>query len=171
MAKALHSSTDGRFAAGGAAASALNRGFAEAGPGFVSPSGAKSPLSLCVEAAFADTIAGRAVVIDPASLDDAWASRFSPDEISDLVVPKRTLARRIAQHEPLSPDETDRAIRVGRASIEAERVFANPSKAHLWLRLPNHALNEQRPIDLLRTDIGTQAVYDVLNRIDHGMFS
>lgn len=118
----------------------------------------------------AAAVAGKTVRMRPSDLAKGLGKKFSADEISDLVVAKRTLARRVARREPLSPDETDRAFRLGSVTIEAERVFGDPTKVYRWLRRPNPALSDQRPIDLLQSEAGTQAVETLLGQIDHGMF-
>ena len=59
---------------------------------------------------------------------------YSEDEIFALVVPKRTLARRKAANEPLTVEETDKALRLERIAVQAERVFGDAGKAHRWLR-------------------------------------
>ena len=145
-------------------------GFAESGSGFSYEVAQPSPLAGDVEAAFQAAISGAAVQMEPAAFVSAWSARFSADEIGDLIVPRRTLARRLALREPLSNDEADRAIRAGRVSLEADRVFGNPGKAHRWLRSANRTLNGQRPIDLLRSEAGTQIIFERLGQIDHGMF-
>ena len=118
----------------------------------------------------AAAVAGKSIGMTPADLAAGFSRKFSAEEISDLVVPKRTLARRIAKREPLSPDETNRAMRVGSITVEAERVFADAARAHRWLRRLNPALSDQRPIDLLQSEAGAQAVETLLGQIDHGMF-
>lgn len=99
-----------------------------------------------------------------------WARRFSQEEIEDLIVPKRTYARRKARNEPLNSDETDRAYRLARISAETDRVFANPAKADKWLRHPTRALGGKAPLELLKSEAGARAVEDLLGQIDHGMF-
>src|SRR5262252_8863104 len=47
----------------------------------------------------------------PPALRSLEAHGYSRDEIFALVVPKRTFARRVKHHEPLTVEETDRAIR------------------------------------------------------------
>ena len=139
-----------------------------------SPQGRPAPtddLIGLIEGLQADALRGRPQNIRPARLASGFRSRFAADEISDLIVPKRTLARRIANREALSPEETDRAVRVGSVSLTAERVFADPDKAGAWLRKANPALNAQRPLDLLRTEAGANAVLELLGQIDHGMFA
>ena len=99
-----------------------------------------------------------------------WSRRFSQVEIEDLIIPKRTLARRKASNEPLSSEETDRAYRLARISAETDRVFANPDKADRWLRTPTPALGGRAPLELLKTEAGACVVEELLGQIDHGMF-
>ena len=100
----------------------------------------------------------------------SWATHFSASEIERLVIPKRTLARRTSKSEPLSPEETDKALRLARIGAEADRVFGDHQKASRWLRKPNPALSGQAPLELLATEIGALAVDELLGQIDHGMF-
>ena len=44
-------------------------------------------------------------------------------------------------------------------------------KASTWLRRPNRALNNERPLRLLDTDVGARQVEDILGRIAHGVVS
>src|SRR5260221_3020070 len=66
----------------------------------------------------------------PQSLTALGKHGYSQDEIHLLVVPKRTLARRTAKREPLSVEETDKALRLERLATLAERVFGNLDKAN-----------------------------------------
>jgi putative toxin-antitoxin system antitoxin component (TIGR02293 family) len=95
---------------------------------------------------------------------------FTRDEIAQIVIPKRTLARRIAKKEPLTVEETDRVLRLARIGAEAQRVFGNPEKAGRWLRKPSRALAGRTPISLLKSETGAQIVQDLLNQLAHGMF-
>ena len=104
-------------------------------------------------------------------IETAWAPRFDKSEIEDMVITKRTMARRKAASSRLTQDETDRAVRLARIQLEADRVFANPKKASLWLRTPRPNLSGQTPLSLLRTEAGAMVVRDVLGQIDHGMFA
>jgi putative toxin-antitoxin system antitoxin component (TIGR02293 family) len=53
----------------------------------------------------------------------------------------------------------------------AERVFGDKEKAKIWLQRPNSRLSGQRPIDLLKDDSGAAVVREILEQIDHGIFS
>ena len=96
---------------------------------------------------------------------------YSPEEISALVVPKRTLARRCAANEPLTVAETDKALRLRRIAMHAERVFGDPAKAYRWLRKPKRALKGATPVQFLASESGARVVEGMLYRIEHGMFA
>lgn len=110
-------------------------------------------------------------VVGVEKLDHLKSLGFTSDEIYRVVAPRRTLARRKDQGEPLSLAESDRAMRLERVAIEAERVFASREKALQWLRSEIMALDDRRPIDLLESETGAHVVLDELIRIDYGMFA
>jgi putative toxin-antitoxin system antitoxin component (TIGR02293 family) len=105
------------------------------------------------------------------ALDTLYRHGYSADEVFALVVPKRTLARRKAANEPLTVEETDKALRLERIAAQAERVFGAPEKAHRWLRKPKHALQGETPVAYLATEAGARVVEEMLGRIEHGMFA
>jgi putative toxin-antitoxin system antitoxin component (TIGR02293 family) len=109
--------------------------------------------------------------LQPEKLLRIWGAHFSAAEIHEWVVPERTLARRIARHEALTIGETDRALRLARATTEATRIFGDADKAARWLRKPNASLGGQTPLSLLRTETGAKAVEESLIQIDHGIFA
>jgi putative toxin-antitoxin system antitoxin component (TIGR02293 family) len=94
---------------------------------------------------------------------------FSEEEVFALVVPKRTLARREAQKEPLTIEETDKALRLARIANRAESVFGDKTKAHRWLRKPKQMLNDATPLDYLASEAGARTVEEMLDRIDFGV--
>ncbi|WP_013320270.1 antitoxin Xre/MbcA/ParS toxin-binding domain-containing protein [Gloeothece verrucosa] len=53
----------------------------------------------------------------------------------------------------------------------AVEVFENSEVAQNWLKRPNKALGEVIPLDLLDTEQGVQQVYELLNRIEYGVYS
>jgi putative toxin-antitoxin system antitoxin component (TIGR02293 family) len=107
----------------------------------------------------------------PAALADLTQHGFSEEEIWALVVPKRTLARRIAGDEPLTVEETDKAIRLERIAALADRVFGDPAKARRWLRKPKTMLNGATPVAFLASETGARTVEEMLYQIQHGMFA
>jgi putative toxin-antitoxin system antitoxin component (TIGR02293 family) len=86
----------------------------------------------------------------------------------DLV--PRTLARRLENKELLTTPESERMLRVARVLARASEVLEGEAKASAWIEQPNVALGGQPPIDLLRTDIGTELVLHELTKIDYGMW-
>jgi putative toxin-antitoxin system antitoxin component (TIGR02293 family) len=70
-----------------------------------------------------------------------------------------------------SPAQSDRLFRTARVTAHAIRVFGSEPKALVWLRAPNDALKDKRPVDLLQSDAGAYAVEEILHRIDFGIFS
>jgi putative toxin-antitoxin system antitoxin component (TIGR02293 family) len=96
---------------------------------------------------------------------------FERRELFDLVIPQRTLTHRKSKGEPLSAEESDRAVRLARISTLAARVFGSRDKAWTWLRKPTRTFEAKAPIELLATETGARAVEEELYRIDEGMFA
>ena len=107
----------------------------------------------------------------PAALGTLAKQGYSQAEIHALVVPKRTLARRQAANEPLSVEETDKAMRLERIASQAARVFGNADKANRWLRKPKRQLSGETPLAFLGSEAGARAVEDMLLRIEHGILA
>jgi putative toxin-antitoxin system antitoxin component (TIGR02293 family) len=101
----------------------------------------------------------------------SWNKRFLAPEIDEFVIPKRTRARRKAENENLTVEETDKALRLARVIAEADRVFGNSDKADQWLRQPNQNFSQQAPLALLKSETGAVVVENLLGQIDHGHFS
>ena len=110
-------------------------------------------------------------VVGTEKLDQLKRLGFTSDEIYRAVAPRRTLARRREQGEPLSLVESDRVGRLERVAREAERVFGSRERGFQWLRSEIIALDDRRPIDLLESESGAHIVLDELIRIDYGMFA
>jgi putative toxin-antitoxin system antitoxin component (TIGR02293 family) len=94
--------------------------------------------------------------------------RLTLAELDQIVLPRKTLAnrRRIGN---LTPEQSDRLIRVARVLAAAEKTFGNQEKAGAWLRRPTRALGGECPLLLLDTDEGAREVTALLGRIDHGI--
>lgn len=100
------------------------------------------------------------------------AGVLTREELSRLIVPRRTLAHRKRRGEHLSPDESDRLARVLRLHDAGLRTFdGDERKVHTWLRRPNRALSGETPLELVITSAGARVVEDVLLRIEHGVHS
>jgi putative toxin-antitoxin system antitoxin component (TIGR02293 family) len=88
-----------------------------------------------------------------------------------LGVAKRTAARRKERSARLKSEESELLYRLARVLAAATQIFGNREKARDWLVAENRALGGALPIELLDTGIGFQEVIDVLQRIEHGVYS
>lgn len=91
-------------------------------------------------------------------------------EIDPFSISPRTLARRRTEQR-LSPEESDRVLRVARILARAQEVFADESHAQEWLASPCRAIGGKVPAHLLDTDLGTKTVDEELTRIAHGVYA
>jgi putative toxin-antitoxin system antitoxin component (TIGR02293 family) len=90
------------------------------------------------------------------------------DELYEAVLPRKTLSNRRGAG-TLTPDQSDKLIRVARVIARAEQTFGSPEKAHMWLRRPTTPLKGEEPMKLLDTEAGARQVEDLLTKIDHGI--
>lgn len=90
-----------------------------------------------------------------------------------LGVSLRTIQRRRRDGETslLSPDQSSRLWKFAEILDRATEVFGGRDAAEAWLSSPAMALDRRRPIDLLATAAGTEAVETVLTRLDFGVYT
>ena len=96
---------------------------------------------------------------------------LSDREVYDLILPRRTLAHRVAKRQPLSKDESDKAVRVARITSMAEQVFGESERAWRWLRTAKRRFEGKTPIEMLATEAGARLVEEMILQLDHGMFA
>src|SRR5258708_39226434 len=94
--------------------------------------------------------------------------RLTLAELDQIVLPRKTLANR-RKLGALTPEQSDRLVRVARVLAAAEETFGDRAKAGTWLRRPTSGLAGEQPLDLLDTDEGARAVETLLGRIGHGI--
>lgn len=87
------------------------------------------------------------------------------------VIPERTFKRRLAKREALKPSEADAVARLLRVTETANRTFGDAAFARKFLSLPNPALGDRIPNELVETDAGAREVEVILGRIAHGIYS
>ena len=92
-------------------------------------------------------------------------------EMANTVISPRTLKHRKARGENLTPEETERAVRVASIIALAETVFSNREKALRWLRGKDDRLDDRTPLSLLKTEAGRRTIEEMLWGIDEGVFS
>jgi putative toxin-antitoxin system antitoxin component (TIGR02293 family) len=93
---------------------------------------------------------------------------LSKDEINRLVINIRTLRHRRSKGEALTPDETDKLVRLTRIQSIAEDVFEDSDKAHRWLRQPLNILDDQTPLEFASSEPGARVVEQLLAKIEWG---
>ena len=102
------------------------------------------------------------------AIDALRENGVTESEVGSLIIKPRTLSHRRANGGRLTVDESDRAARVARGLVLAERTFASRAKAHRWLHRGLGSLGGQTPMDLIRTDAGARVVESLLARIAWG---
>jgi putative toxin-antitoxin system antitoxin component (TIGR02293 family) len=91
-------------------------------------------------------------------------------ELADtLRLARRTVTRRLAQDKKLTPDESEKILRVGRLLRIAEAVFDGRDQAFAWFMRPLSPLNGRTPLQECSSEPGGREVEQVLGRIDHGI--
>jgi putative toxin-antitoxin system antitoxin component (TIGR02293 family) len=89
-----------------------------------------------------------------------------PDRIAELI-------RKLDAPDSVAgkTDPSANLIRVLEIKTLADRVFGDEQNAEAWLQRSNASLSGQKPADLLRDELGTAVVRELLERIDHGIFA
>ena len=105
------------------------------------------------------------------SVESLTSHGLSDDEIYKYVVPRRTLVHRRSKREPLTHDESDRAVRIARITSLAEEIFGDDAKAGRWLRKPKDRFEGRTPMEVLRTEAGARLVEEMLLQLDYGIFA
>lgn len=102
-------------------------------------------------------------------IDALLRSGLADAEVYALILPQRTLSHRKARKEPLTSEESDRALRIARALALAETAFGDHDKALRWLRKPKRRFAGRPPLEMLATDAGGRLVEEILYQIDYDM--
>ena len=87
-----------------------------------------------------------------------------------LAISRSTLQRRKAAGR-LSPDESDKVMRLSRLFEHATKVFGDIEKARAWLKFPQRGLGGAVPLDYAETEVGAREVDDLLGRIEYSVYT
>jgi len=87
-----------------------------------------------------------------------------------LSISRSTLQRRRAERR-LSPQESDRVMRLWRLLRQAADLFGDTAKARAWLKHPQYGLGGAVPLDYATTEVGAREVEDLLGRIEYSVYS
>lgn len=94
----------------------------------------------------------------------------SQAELAELLLISRKTIQRRKKEDRLTPEESDRLIRVARILAQAVVVFGDEERARGWLRSPLTALGGSRPWMFLDTDPGVRRLEKILGRIEYGVY-
>jgi putative toxin-antitoxin system antitoxin component (TIGR02293 family) len=90
-------------------------------------------------------------------------------EVQDLIISSKALAQREAAQQPLTKEESDRAVRVARIMSLTSHVFGEPERGWRWLRKSKRQFDGQTPMQMLGTEAGARVVEELIAQIEHGM--
>jgi putative toxin-antitoxin system antitoxin component (TIGR02293 family) len=93
---------------------------------------------------------------------------LSEQEIESFVIPQRTRRHRADRKQPLTVDESDRAVRLLRVQTLAEETFGDKEKANRWLRHPLTELQGEAPLAIAQTEAGARVIEAILGKIAWG---
>ncbi len=105
------------------------------------------------------------------SVESLSTNGLTDEEIYSYILPRRTLVHRKSKHEPLTHDESDRAVRIARITSLAEEVFGDDAKAGRWLRKVKERFAGRTPMEVMRTEAGARLVEEMLLQLDYGIFA
>ena len=87
-----------------------------------------------------------------------------------LAISRSTLQRRKAAGR-LSPDESDKVMRLSRLLEHATNVFGDIERARAWLKFPQRGLGGAIPLDYAETEVGAREVDNLLGRIEYSVYT
>jgi len=87
-----------------------------------------------------------------------------------LAISRSTLQRRKAAGR-LSPDESDKVMRLSRLLEHATNVFGDIKRARAWLKFPQRGLGGAIPLDYAETEVGAREVDNLLGRIEYSVYT
>lgn len=101
---------------------------------------------------------------DLAGLDRKALAKFAA--IAPATLQRRAKAGRFNQ------DESDRLYRLAEVLKAATDLFeGDRDAANAWLNKPIRGLGGRRPMEMLATSAETEAVLDLIGRLEHGVFT
>lgn len=102
------------------------------------------------------------------ALEGLVQAGLTDQEIERFVIPQRTRRHRADKNQPLTIDESDRAVRLLRSQTVAEDTFGSKEKANTWLRRPLAELNGETPLTVAQTEAGARVIETILAKIAWG---
>src|ERR1700689_3539142 len=103
-----------------------------------------------------------------AALKGLARAGLSEQEIERFVIPQRTRRHRAERNQPLTVEESDRAVRLLRVQTLAEETFGNHETASRWLRRALTELDGETPLEIAQTEVGARVIETILGKIAWG---
>jgi putative toxin-antitoxin system antitoxin component (TIGR02293 family) len=103
-----------------------------------------------------------------AALQGLSKAGLTDQEIERFVIPQRTRRHRQEKNQPLTVEESDRAVRLVRVQTITEETFGDAAKASAWLRRPLAALSGETPLEIAQTESGARVIETMLAKIAWG---
>jgi putative toxin-antitoxin system antitoxin component (TIGR02293 family) len=103
-----------------------------------------------------------------ASLKGLSSAGLSEQEIERFIIPQRTRRHRAEKNQPLTVEESDRAVRLVRIQSLAEETFGDADKANHWLRKELAELGSATPLTVAQTEAGARVIETILGKIAWG---
>lgn len=101
----------------------------------------------------------------------AQALEVSDAELARLTNISSTTLTRRKRAGTLSPEESERVLRLARLLHRAADVFETLDSAADWLKEPNRALGDDTPLAYAETELGAREVENLLGRLEYGVYS
>lgn len=102
----------------------------------------------------------------------AVATRFTQQQLREAAGIARSTLQRREREGRFRQAEGDRLYRVAEVYLAAVRLYDGDARAaHDWLDRPAKRLGGARPIDMLKTMVGTEQVLDLIGRIEYGVIA
>ena len=71
----------------------------------------------------------------------------------------------------LSVEQSNRTWKFAEILGRATEIFGSKDEAEAWMNRPAIGLDQRRPIDLMSTSVGIEAVEDYLTRVEYGVYA
>ena len=85
----------------------------------------------------------------------------------------RCLQRRkkVGSNTVLSAEQSNRTWKFVEVLWRAAEIFGSKEEAEAWMNRPAIGLDQRRPVDLMATSVGTEAVENYLTKIEYGVYA
>ena len=88
----------------------------------------------------------------------------------DILHVSRSTYYRVKDEKELEQDMVDKLASILKLYNRGVKAFEDREDFHAWLTTKITSLNDQRPLDLLRTENGRLAVSEAIDRIEFGIY-